>query len=237
MTQPVRTGSIRTGPIRTSPIHDRLQSLASSLNGSWQMINGMSALTGLPHDEPYVNHLGLADLSFLTRFGVKGPKAAAWLTQQGLLLPDRPNSWCALPEGGIVARLGANEFLIEDSLHSQIAAQLTQACQQPPAQVYPVLRQDAALALCGMAVNDLLRQTCNINFAALTIADRPVILTSLIGVSAIVIPGEIRVEQANYPLYRIWCDGTFGAYVWHTLLTIVEELGGGAIGAAQVIRQ
>lgn len=212
-------------PLRTSPIFDDLQ----ALEGSWQTINDMPALTHLPDDRLRASRLGLADVSFLTRFGVKGTGAAAWLTQQGILLPDRPNSWCSLPQGGIVARLGISEFLIEDSLHSHVALQL--ARQHPPAQVYPVSRQDAALVLCGVAVNDLLRQTCSVNFAALSLFDRPLVLTSLIGVSVLLIPGE----RSGQPFYRLWCDGTFGHYLWHTLLTIAKELGGGAIGAAQVI--
>lgn len=212
-------------PVRLSPIHDRLQ----ALSGSWQQINHMPALTHLPTDRSPC--LGLADLSCLTRFGIKGAKAAVWLTQQGILLPDRPNSWCALPEGGIVARLGVNEFLIEDSLHSQIAPQLTQTCQHPPPQVYPVLRQDMALALCGTAVDDLLRQTCNVDFSTLCLSDRPLVLTSLIGISALIIPGE----RSGKPFYRLWCDSTFGQYLWDTLLTIAEELEGGAIGIAEII--
>lgn len=209
-------------PSRTSPFVERLQ----SLSGSWQDINGMPVLTGLANEHVYADRLGLADLSCLTRFGVKGAKAAVWLTQQGILLPDRPNSWCALPQGGIVARLGVNEFLIEDSIQSQVAPQLAEACQYPPAQVYPVLRQDAALALCGSRVNDLLCQTCNVNFAALCLDDRPIVLTSLIGIAVLIIPGE----RAGVPFYRLWCDSTFGHYLWDTLLPIAEELGGGAIG-------
>lgn len=217
-----------TQSIRTSPLADCLQAAP----GSWQAINAMPTLMYLPTDRIHASRLGLADLSFLTRFGVKGPKAAAWLTQQGIPLPDRPNCWCALPEGGIVARLGMNEFLIEDSLHSSIAPQLTQACQNPPAQVYPVLRQDAAIALCGPAVHDLLRQTCNVNFSALSLSDRPLVLTSLIGVSVLMIPGE----RSSQPLYRLWCDSSFGPYLWTTLLNIAAELGGGAIGAEQIVR-
>ena len=34
----------------------------------------------------------------------------------------------------------------------------------------------------------------------------------------------------DHPCYRIWCDGTFGAYLWETLLEIATELGGGALG-------
>lgn len=218
-------------PVRISPLFDRLQ----PLNGSWQTINDMPTLVNLPNDSLYTNRVGLADLSFLTRFGVKGAKAAAWLSQQSVLLPDRPNSWCDLPEGGIVARLGVNEFLIEDSVQSQVASQLAQTGQSLPAQVYPVLRQDAAIGLCGSAVLALLQQTCNVNFSTLSLVDRPVILTSMIGVSVIVIPRVIPGDPLGHPFYQIWCDGTFGNYVWQTLLTIAEELGGGAIGATHMI--
>lgn len=120
-----------------------------------------------------------------------------------------------------------SEFLIEDSLHTQIAPQLSTACQQPPVKVYPILRQDAAIALIGTEINQLLLQTCSFNFHALSLAERPVILTSLVGVTVTVIPDE----RAGRPFYRIWCDRTFGAYLWQTLLAIAIELGGGAIGA------
>ena len=209
-------------PLRLSPIHDALQ----QLGGSWREINGMPSLVTLSGDQATAAHLGIADLSFLTRFGVKGAGAANWLESQGIPVPDRPNTWCSLPDSGIIARLGISEFLIED-LHSAVAHRLAEACQQPPAQVYPVLRQDAAIALCGAAVNELLLQTCSINFRSLSLAEDPVILTSMIGVSVTI----IKSERSGQPVYRIWCDGTFGAYVWRTLLAISVELGGGAVGA------
>jgi sarcosine oxidase subunit gamma len=217
-------------PLRLSPIHDTLQ----SLNGSWRDINGMPALLCLPNDPHHSSHLGIADLSFLTRFGVKGANAAEWLANQGLPIPDHPNTWHSLPEGVIIARLGLTEFLIEDSVSSAIAKpapsaiapRLAAACQSPPAKVYPVLRQDLALALVGDRVNELLRQTCSFNFQALSLSDRPVVLTSMIGVAVTVIPAE----RNGQPFYRIWCDGTFGTYFWQTLVEIATELGGGAIG-------
>ncbi len=214
-------------PLRFSPIHDSLQ----LLKGTWRDINGMPSLVTLPDERQHASYLGIADLSFLTRFGVKGANAGDWLASQGLSVPERPNTWYSLPEGGIIARLGMNEFLIEDSLHSTVAPRLAEACQKPPAKVYPVLRQDAAIALCGSELNELLRQTCNINFRALAIAQHPVVLTSAIGVAVTVIPGE----RNGPPFYRLWCDGTFGAYVWRTLLAIAEELGGGAVGAERMI--
>lgn len=207
-------------PYRTSPIGDRLQQSQEL----WREINGMQALYSSPGDVKAAR-LGIADLSFLWRFGVKGAGAAAWLENQGIQPPIHPNTWCPLPDGSLVARLGTSEFLIEDGLSSNVATQLMQI-QQFPSQVYPVLRQDAAIALCGEAVNELLLQTCSFNFLALSLAERPVVVTSIVGVAAIVIPHE----RAGQLLYRIWCDGTYGAYLWRTLVAIAQELGGGAIG-------
>lgn len=205
--------------LRYSPIYDSLQ----QLGGTWQDINGMPSLYSLPDDEVNSARLGIADLSFLPRFGVKGAGAASWLASQSIPIPDRPNSWYPLAAGGIIARLGVSEFFIEDSA---IVPQLTKACKLPPAKIYPVLRQDLAIALIGTQVNDLLLQTCSFNFQTLSIAERSVILTSMVGVNVTVIQCDLQ----GLPFYRIWCDGTFGEYLWQTLLAIVREIGGNAIG-------
>lgn len=210
---------------RLSPMHTLLQ----SLNGTWQDLNGMPSLVAMPNEAAIATHLGIADLSCLTRFGVKGAKAANWLESQGLTTPDRPNTWVPLPDDGVIARLGLTEFFIEDSLQSQVAVALAEACQQPPTRVYPVLRQDAAIVLCGAAVNDLLLQTCSVNFRTLSLAEHPVIVTSMVGIAVTIIPGE----RNGQPSYRIWCDGTFGAYLWRTLGAIVAEMGGGVVGVEE----
>ncbi len=209
---------------RISPNHDRIQ----SLNGTWRDINGMPSLVSIPGDEQTAAYLGIADLSFLTRFGVKGAGAAAWLESRDLKVPDRANTWCSLPDGGIIARLGLTEFLIEDSLHSSFALRLAEACQHVPDRVYPVLRQDAAIVLCGTAISNLLQQTCSVHFQSFSLDQHPVILTLMVGVSVTIIP--IAPDQ-----YRIWCDGTFGAYLWETLGAIVQELGGGVVGVDRLI--
>jgi sarcosine oxidase, subunit gamma len=214
--------------MRLSPMHDLLQ----TLDGSWRDLNRMPSLLTMPNEAEIATHLGLADLSCLTRFGVKGTQAATWLESQDMTVPDRPNTWEPLPDGGTIARLGFSEFFIEDSLHSHVAPQLAEACQQPPAKVYPVLRQDAAIVLCGSDVNELLLQTCSVNFRALSLLERPVVLTSMVGVAVMIIPGE----HNGQPFYHIWCDSTFGAYLWRTLGAIVAEMGGGVIGAEAVMK-
>ena len=179
-------------------------------------------------DEVNAARLEITDLSFIPRFGVKGIGAEAWLESQSIAVPARPNSWSSLSKGGIIARLGRSEFLIEDRT---IAPQLTKACKSPPTKVYPVLRQDLAIALIGSKVNELLLQTCSFNFQSLSIAEHPVILTSMAGVNVIVIPGVLQ-EQ---PFYRIWCDGTFGVYLWQTLNAIALELSDGAIATKTLL--
>jgi sarcosine oxidase subunit gamma len=69
-------------------------------------------------------------------------------------------------------------------------------------------------------------QTCNVNFAALDLGAQELALTSMAGVSVLVIPQR----AGSIPLYRIWCDPSYGPYLYRTLLGIVEELGGGPVG-------
>jgi sarcosine oxidase subunit gamma len=208
---------------RVSPLFDELQ----PFNATWREINGMLSAAAIDGELTHLETLGIADLSFLNRFGVKGAEAATWLKAQNLPIPEYPNRWLSLPEGGLIARLGLTEFLIEDSINSHVALRLIELCQQLLTKVYPVLRQDAAISLCGSRIHELLSQTCNINFRSLNLAEQPVILTSMVGVSVTILPGE--------QVYRIWCDGTFGAYLWRTLLEIAIELGGGAVGFERVL--
>ncbi|MGT2474671.1 hypothetical protein [Paraburkholderia terrae] len=172
--------------------------------------------------------LGIADVSFLFRTGFKGQGAAAWLQAQDIPVPPQPNSWAPLAGGGVVLRLGVSEYLIEDGLTQGSSARM--AHLETPMHVYPVLHQDVALVLCGEAVHELLLQTCNVNFGALDLAARPVVLTSMAGVAVTVMPGA----RAGKPYYRVWADGTYGLYLWETLAGIAGELGGGPVGVAAI---
>jgi sarcosine oxidase subunit gamma len=173
--------------------------------------------------------LGVADLSYRYRTGFKGPGTAAWLEQLRVPVPPAPNTWLPLGnDGGLVARLGRTEFLIEDGTDGRTSAKL--AHREPAAGVYPVLRQDISIVLCGSAVPELLLETCNVNCSALALDMRPVVLTSMAGVAVTVVPGE----RCGRPYYRLWADGTYGFYLWETLAGIAAELGGGPVGLATI---
>jgi sarcosine oxidase subunit gamma len=153
------------------------------------------------------------------RAGVKGPNAADWLAARGVPVPDAPNTWLPLAEGGVIGRLAYTEFFVEGCA----ALDLERAAREAPAGVYPVLRRDTGLVLSGSAALDVLAQTCNVNFAALALDERPLVMTSMIGVSVLVIPER----RAGGTAYRIWCDPTYGPYLARTLHAIATEEDGG----------
>jgi hypothetical protein len=152
------------------------------------------------------------DQSRTPRAGVKGPGAAEWLAGLGLPVPDAPNRWLPV-DGGLVARLGLTEFLVEGPLSAQLAAPLAHG-------VYPVLRQDTVLALSGERLDDLLLETCSVDFGALDPFTRPVVLTTMVGVAVTVIP----YEDKGIPYCRIWCDSTYGEWFAGTLAGVAAEL-------------
>jgi len=124
------------------------------------------------------------------RFGLKGPRAAEWLEARGIALPAAPNQWTATAAGDelLVVRLGTSEFFLEDCAGGGRVRGLESALDQPEPGVYPVLREDAAFSLSGPGSYDVLAQVCNVNFADLELASRPVIMTLMIGVAVLVVP-------------------------------------------------
>lgn len=204
-------------PVSLSPVHEALIA-RNPLSTDWNVMPPV--VRGFDGDDAQRAAVaGVADLSHRPRTGAKGPGAAGWLAALGLPVPGQPNSWSTLPDGGLIARLGLTEYLVEGD--ASIVATLMQTGRT--AGVYPVLRQDVSFALCGSQVNDLLLQTCNVDFRSLDVDPEKVILTSMAGVG-------ITILSTRSGCYRLWCDGTFGLYLWDTLVGIAEELGGGCIG-------
>jgi sarcosine oxidase subunit gamma len=208
-------------PVRHSPLEDVL----ARHDPLWADIQGMRSVRRFGTDDAErALHCGVIDLSWRQRFGCKGANAASWLSALGLPVPELPNRWRALPGEGLVARLGISEYLVEAGPDAEHLAAVLAA--PPGARVYPVMRQDAALMLTGTAVRELFLQTCSFDFGGLAPGSREVVLTSMVGVGVTV----LAVPQGEQLAWRLWCDGTYGAYLWETLVGIAGELGGGAVG-------
>jgi sarcosine oxidase, subunit gamma len=180
------------------------------------------------------------------RLGLKGPRAAEWLAAQGIELPVTPNTWthsegATHPEGAIaadallVARLGTAEFFLEDFGAGTTLKGILPSLDKNPPGVYPVLREDWAFHLGGDEVHDVLAQVCNVNFAALSLASRPLIMTLMIGVAVLVVPQSVGgggQGGSTTRHYRIWCDPTFGPYLGESLGAVVIECGGRYTGVS-----
>ncbi len=208
--------------LRKSPLHD----VIAKQQPEWGMVNDTpTALQFDQGDGQRSATLGIADLSCLWRHGLKGPRSVDWLETQGIAVPA-VNCWAPLADGGLIARLGKTEFMLEDGLTGNTVRHIQNLLADRPDGVYPVLRQDAAFALTGTALQQLLRQTCSFNFITLDAATRPLVLTTMVGVPVTILPQA----TSDGMLYRLWCDGTYGEYLWRTLLDIAHELDGGAIG-------
>ncbi len=208
-------------PVRISPLFDAQAPHAAT----WTRIETMqSVATFGSADAARLPLAGIGDLSFRRRAGVKGPGAAGWLNALGIATPERPNSWLRLDDGTLVLRMGNTEYLVEDVAGGTRAA--TMLATAPVAGVYPVPRYDAALVIAGRNAIELTRQTCAFDFAGLSPSAQPLAMTSMVGVGVTV----IAQENAEGRYFRLWCDGTYGGYLWTTLVEVATELGGGAVG-------
>ena len=167
---------------------------------------------------PVAADLTLTDRSLQTaRWGCKGPAAPQWLAEQGLPVPPEYNRYRELATGGLVARLGVTEFLIEAETAT---LGLLQDAAMPAGRVhglYPVLRQDAALRLKGPALHTLLRQVCSVDLQARENPPDAVFLTTLGGV------GVTLLWRGDALL--LWADGTMGSYLWDTLVEVARDCG------------
>jgi sarcosine oxidase subunit gamma len=169
--------------------------------------------------------LGVTDVSCFTRFGIKGPQAANWLASQGIQLPAEKNTWLQQSDC-LVMRLGNSEFLLEDQCETNLTNKLTTLNQSITTGVYQVTRVDAAFLLSGSQVLNLLSELCMLDLRDSSFGTNELVMTQVAGISATILRQQLSHEQ----VYRIWCDGTYGAYLWEIFLEVAGELGGGAVG-------
>lgn len=216
-------------PTRHSPIHHWLQ----SRQPVWGSLGGMTTAVRFDTDEDEpspLQTLGLCDLSGLTKLGVKGRNAETWLSGQGVDVPATIYESLPLGDGGLIVRLGTDEFLLESGLTDDDngVAALSNRLDPTEEHVYRIERQDATFLLVGPRALDVLAQTCGVNFREA--AARYLVLTRVAGVSCGVFPASVGETQC----YRLWVDYSYAAYLWETLEQICNDLGGRVVGAGSL---
>jgi sarcosine oxidase subunit alpha len=206
-------------PFPTSPLHEQLTKLppeCTSLEGTPRTIAVVN-----PSAESTAAAFQLCDLSASPRMTLKGPAAAEFLSTHGVPLPERIYDHLLLSDGGLIVRTGRSEFFIEDSWTQQADAEpergvvdrLRQALATPLAGLLPVWRQDVSLLISGSETLSLLAEVCSFNFRE---AGEQFVMTQLAGVSCSILRRPFR----GLPAYQLWADGTYGPYLWETLLGI-----------------
>ena len=213
--------------MRRSPVHD----LLDRPGVNWASIGDapIAISFGQPDVEAAaMTTLGLCDMSALPKLGVKGPAAASWLTEQQVEIPNTIYDTTRSPEGDLCVRLGDDEFLIESNIRPQLAPRLQDALGTARTNVYRVERQEATFLLTGSDAIKIFAQTCSINFSKTPL--HRIILTRVVGVSCGILPETV----ADVPIYRLWVDYSFAAYLWEILAEIGHELNGSIIGAGGV---
>lgn len=213
--------------IQTSPVA-HAQPRASA---KWEVINGMDIAVEFANasiEDARKKVLGVADVSCLARYGVKGPNATQWLVDRGIAIPTNPNAWTLCEQKTLVLRLGSSEFLIEDQMGGSACSRLASDATRV-ASVYKVPRSDAAFIISGDKALNLFSELCSLDLREKSLAAKDLIMTQVAGISATVIRQILNGE----PVLRVWCDGTYGPYMWEVLTEIATELGGGPVGLAR----
>lgn len=213
--------------LKISPVaHAQIKTTAK-----WAVVNNMEIAVEFASNETEQARkkvLGITDVSCFERYGIKGPQASKWLADHELAIPSTPNAWTLVSnpsrnQKDLVLRLGPSEFLVEDQSGSA-SNKLTDITRVEG--LYPVARADAAFILSGTEVLNLLSELCSLDLRDASLLANDVVMTQVAGISAIVMRQNLNGEQ----VYRLWCDGTYGSYMWEMLLEIAVELGGGAVG-------
>jgi sarcosine oxidase subunit gamma len=194
----------------------------------------------LEQEQGLARTLGLCDVSALHRSVIKGPGAGSFLEARGVAqtLPAEVLRVLPLKSGGLIARTGRAEFFLEDEPGERgrmdVVAQLTESLLSiPQPGVYTALRQDASFLLSGDRAPAVLLQTCGFDFRQLGFRPSPspdratmMVMTRVAGVSTWVLHRTIN----GTAVYQLWADGTFGPYLWETLLKVTRESDGDAVG-------
>ena len=207
--------------------HTALHGALARLKPVWGTLHGMRIpmqFRGAVDTREALDRLAIADVSFLDKLGVKGPGAAGWLLGHGVQPPETAFEVAPLAgNGGIVARIGRSEFFLESGVDEAASLPIVSSIESPPTPTaHPMPRHDVSLLVAGARVPDLLAQTCGVNL--MDEAPNRIVLTRFAAVSVMLLyrPDPMRL--------RIWCDPSFGVYLWNAVLEIARDLGGALAG-------
>jgi sarcosine oxidase, subunit gamma len=207
---------------RQSSVHD----LLASRSPIWTAFGDMAAVLRFQDRASEVRlreELALCDMSCFARMSVKGPLAVQRMTECGIPVPQKLYEHRQSEDDGLVVRVDSQEVFLEDRPDSRLVDLVRSRLDPTMPGVYSLDRQEAAFWLAGNRATQVLAQTCGIDFREPT---PQWVFSRVAGVSCGLLPWKVD----RTPVFRIWTDASYGAYLWEELLKIVRELDGDAVG-------
>lgn len=209
---------------RRSFVYRRLEAAGCT----WRDRNGAAVAASFPGRAGAAGVVGLADLSPLVRWGVKGAGAVDWLQREGWRVPELNNCAERMDDGTLVARLADGEALLLDNpaeasarLRGLMEAEMLPRC-------YGVSRADSHLwfRLSGTMGPECLAKVCGVDLRLHRFADLAVAQTSLARLSAVI----VREDRSGIPAFHILADSASALYLWDCLTDAMAEFDGRLLG-------
>lgn len=195
---------------------------------TWRERNGAAVAGTFPGSAGAAGGVGLADLSPLARWGVKGAGAVDWLRREGWRVPGLSNRAERMDDGAVVARLADGEALLLDNPADPSRRLGTLMEAELPAKCYAAARagSHAWFRLAGTAGPDCLAKLCGVDLRLHRFADLAVAQTSLARLSAVI----VRDDRSGIPAFHILADSASALYLWDCLMDAMAEFDGRLLG-------
>lgn len=207
---------------------------------SWSQINGYAAVSLFNNEYnelEQTKNLALCDLNFLQRIGFKGAGTCKWLEKKNIPIPENINTTLSTDKGCLIARLGENDVLILDNLHSQTNLPntlekkwLQDYSEKNEACGFIIPRQDthACFSVTGNDAAEMFAKLCAIDLRTSKFKNQLIAQTSLARLSAII----IRQDLDKHINFLVLVESATAEYCWDCLVDAMQEFSGQIIGAS-----
>ncbi|MGY0399414.1 MAG: sarcosine oxidase [Ostreibacterium sp.] len=217
-------------------LHEQANAVFAEVDGAVYVDHYTELASQSMSEADQYKHLGLADLSTLSRIGFKGRGAPTWLTEQGAQLPEQPNTALPQSDGSLLVRLSSQELLLLQSLQksSVLIKNVQDNMGSAAAEAsYFLPRADSHcwLVLTGEYAPQALAKVCGVDMRVHKFAVGDVAQTSVARANTIVIRHELTPDN---PCFYLLCDVSLAVFIWESLLDAMQEFNGRPIGLASL---
>ena len=222
-------------PVRLSAMHHQHVAMGAVMEEreGWQL----PARFGTVEEElrRLQSGAGLLDISPMTKLGVQGENAAAFLSPacSAGQLPDLGTvSQVTIAAGGqsfqvSLARLADDDFLVLAALNqAEPMSAALEGTAEGCAHIFDLSSTLGAAQITGPTASRILTGITEFNCSAQAFPDGSCAQTQAAEIHATL----VRADIGDLPSYQLFFSRDFGEYMWETLLETANHWGGGPVG-------